>query len=128
MEEIQSYHGLMRMKLLCEGSSYKIAMFLIYGNCFEKFKARSFNVYFWLAVKRRRKWQTDTSLSCHFSLILLPSFAFKESHKLANFDSRPAQMHVGIVIIVSLLKLHNVIMLCSFFSKTAPPILMKLCM
>ena len=29
---------------------------------------------------------------------------------------------------VSLLKLHNVIVLSAFFSKTAPPILMKLCM
>ena len=28
----------------------------------------------------------------------------------------------------SLLKFHNVIVLCAFFSKTAPPILMKLCM
>ena len=29
---------------------------------------------------------------------------------------------------LSLLKLRNVIILCSFFTKTAPPILMKLCM
>ena len=34
----------------------------------------------------------------------------------------------GFLLEISLLKLHNVIILCSFFSKTAPPILMKLCM